>query len=257
MNILAHIGRAVLALLEEIGRVALFVKDGLLQGLTPKIFLRQILEQMLRIGYFSLPVVGLTAFFTGGALALQIYQGSSPATAGTLVPTIVALGITRELGPVLAALMVAGRVGASIAAELGTMRVTEQIDALVTLATNPFKYLVGPRILAAVVTLPLLVAIGDTIGVMGGYIVATRTLDLNGYAYIKSTADFLDVDDVTSGLIKAAVFGFIIAVMGCYHGFNSKGGAQGVGRATTNAVVSSAILILAANFALTSLLFGD
>ncbi len=257
MNILAHIGRAVLALLEEIGRVALFVKDGLLQGLTPKIFLRQIVEQMLRIGYFSLPVVGLTAFFTGGALALQIYQGSSPATAGTLVPTIVALGITRELGPVLAALMVAGRVGASIAAELGTMRVTEQIDALVTLATNPFKYLVGPRILAAVVTLPLLVAIGDTIGVMGGYIVATRTLDLNGYAYIKSTADFLDVDDVTSGLIKAAVFGFIIAVMGCYHGFNSKGGAQGVGRATTNAVVSSAILILAANFALTSLLFGD
>ena len=257
MNILAHIGRAVLALLEEIGRVALFVKDGLLQGLTPKIFLRQIVEQMLRIGYFSLPVVGLTAFFTGGALALQIYQGSSPATAGTLVPTIVALGITRELGPVLAALMVAGRVGASIAAELGTMRVTEQIDALVTLATNPFKYLVGPRILAAVVTLPLLVAIGDTIGIMGGYIVATRTLDLNGYAYIKSTADFLDVDDVTSGLIKAAVFGFIIAVMGCYHGFNSKGGAQGVGRATTNAVVSSAILILAANFALTSLLFGD
>ena len=243
-------------MLEEIGRVTLFVKDGLLQGLTPKIFLRQILEQMLRIGYFSLPVVGLTAFFTGGALALQIYQGSSPATAGTLVPTIVALGITRELGPVLAALMVAGRVGASIAAELGTMRVTEQIDALVTLATNPFKYLVGPRILAAVVTLPLLVAIGDTIGIMGGYIVATRSLDLNGYAYIKSTADFLDLDDVTSGLIKAAVFGFIIAVMGCYHGFNSKGGAQGVGRATTNAVVSSAILILAANFALTSLLFG-
>ena len=257
MNILAHIGRAVLALLEEIGRVTLFIKDGLLQGLTPKIFVRQILEQMLRIGYFSLPVVGLTAFFTGGALALQIYQGSSPATAGTLVPTIVALGITRELGPVLAALMVAGRVGASIAAELGTMRVTEQIDALVTLATNPFKYLVGPRILAAVVTLPLLVAIGDTIGIMGGYIVATRSLDLNGYAYIKSTADFLHLDDVTSGLIKSAVFGFIIAVMGCYHGFNSKGGAQGVGRATTNAVVSSAILILAANFALTSLLFGD
>ena len=152
--------------------------------------------------------------------------------------------------------MVAGRVGASIAAELGTMRVTEQIDALVTLATNPFKYLVGPRILAAVVTLPLLVAIGDTIGIMGGYIVATRSLDLNGYAYIKSTADFLHLDDVTSGLIKSAVFGFIIAVMGCYHGFNSKGGAQGVGRATTNAVVSSAILILAANFALTSLLFG-
>ncbi len=257
MNILAHIGRATLSLLMEIGRVALFLKDGLLQGLTPKIYIRQILEQMMRIGYFSLPVVGLTAFFTGGALALQIYQGSSPATAGTLVPNIVALGITRELGPVLAALMVAGRVGASIAAELGTMRVTEQIDALVTLATNPFKYLVGPRIVAAVVTLPLLVAIGDTIGIMGGYVIGTRTLGFNGAAYIKTTADFLSLDDVTSGLIKAAVFGFIIAVMGCYHGFNSKGGAQGVGRATTNAVVSAAILILAANFALTSLLFGN
>ena len=239
------------------GHAALFVKDGLIQGLSPTVYWRQILEQMLKIGYFSLPVVGLTAFFTGGALALQIYLGSSRFNAESLVASIVALGITRELGPVLAGLMVAGRVGASIAAELGTMRVTEQIDALVTLATNPFKYLVGPRILAAVVTLPLLVAIGDTIGIMGGYIVGTRTLDLNGYAYIKSTADFLDVDDVTSGLIKAAVFGFIIAVMGCYHGFNSKGGAQGVGRATTNAVVSSAILILAANFALTSLLFGD
>lgn len=257
MNILARIGSATLALMEEVGRIALFVKDGLVQGLTPTIFGRQILEQMLKIGYFSLPVVGLTAFFTGGALALQIYLGSSRFNAESLVASIVALGITRELGPVLAGLMVAGRVGASIAAELGTMRVTEQIDALVTLATNPFKYLVGPRIIAAVLTLPLLVAIGDTIGIMGGYIVATRSLGLNGYAYIKNTADFLEVGDVTSGLIKAAVFGFIIAMMGCYHGFNSKGGAAGVGRATTNAVVSAAILILASNFALTSLLFNE
>jgi phospholipid/cholesterol/gamma-HCH transport system permease protein len=137
------------------------------------------------------------------------------------------------------------------------MKVTEQIDALVTLSTNPFKYLVGPRLVAAVVTLPLLVAIGDTIGIMGGYIVGTRSLGFNGYAYIKNTADFLELDDVTSGLIKAAVFGFIIAAMGCYHGFNSKGGAAGVGRATTNAVVSAAILILTANFALTSLLFSE
>jgi phospholipid/cholesterol/gamma-HCH transport system permease protein len=158
---------------------------------------------------------------------------------------------------VLAGLMVSGRVGASIAAELGTMRVTEQIDALVTLSTNPFKYLVGPRLLAAVISLPLLVAIGDTIGVFGGYIVGTRSLGFNEFAYLKNTADFLTLSDVTSGLIKAAVFGFIIALMGCYHGFHSKGGAQGVGRATTNAVVSSAILILAANFLLTSLLFGD
>ncbi len=257
MNVLAQIGRAVMAMLAEIGRVVLFIRDALVQGLTPTIFFRQIVEQMMKIGYNSLPVVGLTAFFTGGALALQIYLGSSRFNAEALVASIVALGITRELGPVLAGLMVAGRVGASIAAELGTMKVTEQIDALVTLSTNPFKYLVGPRIVAAVITLPLLVGIADTIGIMGGYIVGTRSLDFNAYAYIKNTADFLELDDVTSGLIKAAVFGFIIAIMGCYHGFHSRGGAQGVGRATTNAVVSSAILILAANFALTSLLFNE
>ncbi len=257
MNPFQPIGRAVLALLAEIGRVSLFLRDAVVQGLSPTYYLRQIFEQMWSIGYNSLPVVGLTAFFTGGALALQIYQGSTPGTASTLVPNIVALGITRELGPVLGGLMVAGRVGASIAAELGTMRVTEQIDALVTLSTNAFKYLVGPRLIAAVITLPILVAIGDTIGIMGGYIVGTRSLGFNSYAYIKTTADFLKMDDVTSGLIKAAVFGLIIAVMGCYHGFNSKGGAQGVGRATTNAVVSASILILTANFILTSLLFAD
>ena len=257
MNPLATIGRATLALFEEVGRVVLFLKDSLLQGLTPKYFFRQLGQQMVSIGYNSLPVVGLTTFFTGGALALQIYLGSSRFNAESLVASIVALGIARELGPVMAGLMVAGRVGAAIAAELGTMRVTEQIDALVTLATNPFKYLVGPRIVAAVITLPLLVGIGDTIGIMGGYIVGTRSLGFNSFAYIKNTADFLELGDVTSGLIKAAVFGFIIAVMGCYHGFNSRGGAAGVGRATTNAVVSAAILILAANFVLTSLLFAE
>jgi phospholipid/cholesterol/gamma-HCH transport system permease protein len=257
VNPVAQIGRSSLSLFSETGRVAIFLKDALVQGLTPTIFFRQIAEQMLRIGYNSLPVVGLTAFFTGGALALQIYLGSSRFNAEALVASIVALGITRELGPVLAGLMVAGRVGASIAAELGTMRVTEQIDALVTLSTNPYKYLVGPRVIASTLCLPLLVAIADTIGIFGGYIVGTRSLDFNGYAYIKNTTDFLELDDVTSGLIKAAVFGFIIAIMGCYHGFNSKGGAQGVGRATTNAVVSSAILILAANFVLTSLLFSE
>ena len=256
LNIFAAIGRLVLVFCAEVGRIALFTKDALLVGLSPRYYPYQIAGQFFRIGYTSLPVVAMTAFFTGGALALQIYTGSSPATAGQLVPSIVAIGITRELGPVLAGLMVAGRVGASIAAELGTMRVTEQTDALVTLSTNPFKYLVGPRLLAAVVSMPLLVAIGDTIGIMGGYIVGTRSLGFNGFSYIKTTTDQLHFDDISSGLIKAAVFGFIIALMGCYHGFNSKGGAQGVGRATTNAVVSSAIMILAANFVLTSLLFG-
>jgi phospholipid/cholesterol/gamma-HCH transport system permease protein len=255
LNFLAHLGRVVLALFAEAGRTSLFLRDAVIQGLSPPFYPRQLLLQMLRIGYFSLPVVGLTAFFTGGVLALQIYIGSSRFNAESLVSSIVALGITRELGPVLAGLMVAGRVAAAIAAELGTMRVTEQIDALTTLSTNPFRYLVAPRLLAALITIPLLVAIADTIGIMGGYVVGTSSLGFNGSAYLKNTVDFLEFDDVFSGLIKAAVFGFIIALMGCYHGFNSKGGAQGVGRATTNAVVSASILILAANYVLTSLLF--
>jgi phospholipid/cholesterol/gamma-HCH transport system permease protein len=255
LNFLANLGRVVLALFAEAGRATLFLRDAIFQGLSPPFYPRQLLLQMLRIGYFSLPVVGLTAFFTGGVLALQIYIGSSRFNAESLVSSIVALGITRELGPVLAGLMVAGRVSAAIAAELGTMRVTEQIDALTTLSTNPFRYLVAPRILAALITIPLLVAIADTIGIMGGYVVGTGSLGFNGAAYLKNTVDFLQFDDVFSGLIKAAVFGFIIALMGCYHGFNSKGGAQGVGRATTNAVVSASILILASNYVLTSLLF--
>ena len=256
MNPLAYIGRLSLDFLAEIGRLAIFLRNALLSGLTPPWYFRQILLQIVRIGYNSLPVVGLTAFFTGGVLALQIYIGGSRFNAENLVSSIVALGITRELGPVLAGLMVAGRVSAAIAAELGTMRVTEQIDALITLSTNPFKYLAGPRILAGIITLPLLVVIADTIGIMGGYIVGTRSLGFNGGAYLKNTVDFLQLGDITSGLIKSAVFGFIIALMGCYHGFNSRGGAQGVGRATTNAVVSASILILAANYIMTSLLFS-
>jgi phospholipid/cholesterol/gamma-HCH transport system permease protein len=202
-------------------------------------------------------VVALTAFFTGGALALQIYYGGNEFNSESIVASIVALGITRELGPVLGGLMVAGRVSAAIAAELGTMRVTEQIDALTTLSTNPYKYLVVPRVVAAVLTLPILVFVADIIGIMGGFIVGTSSLEFNAGVYIKNTADFLKFDDVMSGLIKAGVFGFIIAIMGCFHGFNSKGGAQGVGRATTNAVVTASILILAANYVMTSLLFAN
>jgi phospholipid/cholesterol/gamma-HCH transport system permease protein len=256
MNPFALVGRFVIAFLSEIGRIFLFAAQAVPAVFTPPIYLRLAAEQMVRIGYFSLPVVGLTAFFTGGALALQIAVGSDIG-AETLVPQIVVLGITRELGPVMAGLMVAGRVSAAIAAELGTMRVTEQIDALVTLSTNPMKYLVAPRLIAAVLTMPLLVGVGDIIGVLGGWVVGVYSLDFNSAVYLKNTADFLKMGDVTSGLWKAAVFGFIIALMGCFHGYNSKGGAQGVGAATTNAVVSAAILILAANYVMTSLFFGE
>lgn len=256
INPIALIGRFFIALFGEIGRIALFASLALPAIFTPPLYPRLIFQQMLRIGYFSLPVVGLTAFFTGGALAIQIARGTNFG-AEALVPTVVVLGITRELGPVMAGLMVAGRVSAAIAAELGTMRVTEQIDALVTLSTNPFKYLISPRIIAAVVTMPLLVAIGDIIGVFGGWVVSVYSLGFNSAGYLVNTADFLTREGgVPSGLYKAAVFGFIIALMGCYHGFNSKGGAQGVGAATTNAVVSAAILILASNYVMTSILFG-
>lgn len=257
MNVFAIIGRVVLSTLAEIGALSRFTWNAVSHIVRPPFFWRLIAQQMLRIGYFSLPVVALTAFFTGGALALQIYYGGNTFNSEAIVATIVALGITRELGPVLGGLMVAGRVSAAIAAELGTMRVTEQIDALTTLSTNPYKYLVVPRVVAAVITLPALVFVADIIGVMGGFVVGTQALDFNAGIYIKNTVDFLKFDDVVSGLIKAGVFGFIIAVMGCFHGFNSKGGAQGVGRATTNAVVTASILILAANYVMTSLLFAN
>ena len=256
MNVFAAIGRAFLALLGEIGRLAIFAFSALTSCVMPPIYWYQLVRQFVLIGYFSLPVVGLTAFFTGAVLCLQIYIGGSRYGAETFVPQIVVLGITRELGPVIAGLMIAGRVGAAIAAEIGTMRVTEQIDALTTLATNPIRYLVVPRLVAAIVSGPILVAIGDAIGVFGGYVVSTQSLGFSSGIYLKNTLDFMTHQDVMSGLIKAAVFGFIIALMGCYNGFHSKGGAQGVGKATTDAVVSSSILILAANYLLTNLLFA-
>jgi phospholipid/cholesterol/gamma-HCH transport system permease protein len=255
MNIFAPIGAAVMTVLAHIGRLALFTGRSVAAIFSPPVYGRLIGRQMMSIGYYSLPVVGLTALCIGAVLALQIYLGGNRYGAEAIVPQIVVLGITRELGPVIAGLMVAGRVGAAIAAEIGTMKVTEQIDALTTLATNPIKYLVVPRLVAAVLVMPLLTLIGDTIGVYGGYLVATENLDFVGSTYLKNTVDFATHQDIISGLIKAAVFGFIVALMGCYNGFNSKGGAQGVGNATTNAVVSSSILILAADFILTAILF--
>jgi len=167
----------------------------------------------------------------------------------------VAIGMVRELGPVLGGLMVAARVASSIAAELGTMKVTEQIDALVTLSTNPLKYLALPRVLAATLAVPVLVGVGDVIGIMGGWLVGVNRLDFNSATYLATTVDFLEVWDVTSGILKGAVFGFIIAVMGCYYGMNSGRGAQGVGRATKSAVVAASVLILASNYVLTEVFF--
>lgn len=256
MNPLAIIGRLFLTFLAAVGRITIFSGQALSHCVRPPFFPRLILRQMIDIGYYSLPVVGLTAVFTGMVLALQSYTGFSRFSAESAIPNVVVLSITRELGPVLAGLMVAGRIGAAIAAEIGTMRVTEQIDALTTLSTNPFKYLIAPRLIAGLTMLPLLVLTADIIGVFGGYLVSIYKLGFNPTSYLKNTIDFYSFLDVFSGLVKAAVFGFLITLMGCYHGYNSRGGAQGVGAATTNAVVSASILILCFNYIITELFFS-
>jgi phospholipid/cholesterol/gamma-HCH transport system permease protein len=245
-----------LGMLASFGRVAIFAADVVSHILRPPFYPREFLQALMQIGWFSLPVVGMTALFTGGALALQIYAGGARFSAEAVVPAIVAIGMARELGPVLGGLMVAARVASSIAAEIGTMKVTEQIDALVTLSTNPLKYLAVPRVLAATLAVPVLVAVGDSIGIMGGWIVGVQRLGFNSAAYIKNTIDFLEMWDITSGLLKGAAFGFLVALMGCYHGMNSGRGAQGVGKATKSAVVSASVLIFAANYLLTELFFS-
>ncbi|MCK0170611.1 ABC transporter permease [Aliiroseovarius sp. S1123] len=253
---LATIGRVTLGFLALIGRVAIFAGQSIAHIVRPPFYPREFLTAILNIGYFSLPVVGLTAIFTGAALALQIYSGGQRFSAEAVVPQIVAIGMVRELGPVLVGLMIAARVTSSIAAEIATMKVTEQIDALVTLSTHPMKYLTAPRVLAATLVVPLLVGIGDVIGIMGGFLVGTKQLGFAIGPYLNNTWNFLEMSDIVSSLIKGAAFGFIAAVMGCYHGMRSGRGAQGVGRATKTSVEAAAVLILAANFLLTSFFFA-
>lgn len=252
---LAAIGRPVLAALAAIGRVVIFAAQVIGHLVRPPFYPREFGHALMQIGWFSLPVVGLTAVFTGGALALQIYSGGARFNAESVVPSIVAIGMVRELGPVLGGLMVAARVASSIAAEIGTMKVTEQIDALTTLSTNPIKYLAVPRVLAATLAVPVLVGVGDAIGIAGGWLVGVNRLGFNSTTYLQNTYDFLESWDVVSGLWKGAAFGFIVALMGCYHGMNSGRGAQGVGAATKGAVVSASVLILATNYILTELFF--
>ena len=252
----ATTGRVTLGVLAAIGRVAIFAGRSVAHLVRPPFYPRELWHQVVQIGWLSLPVVGLTALFTGGALALQIYAGGSRFNAEAVVPSIVAIGMVRELGPVLGGLMVAARVASSIAAEIGTMKVTEQIDALVTLSTDPLKYLVVPRLLAATLAVPVLVAVGDAIGIAGGWAVGVSRLGFDSTVYLRNTVDFLETWDVTSGLLKGAVFGFLVALMGCFHGMNSGRGAQGVGRATKAAVVAASVAILAANYILTELFFA-
>jgi phospholipid/cholesterol/gamma-HCH transport system permease protein len=256
LRFVAAIGAVFLNFLAGTGRLVLFAGGALATVFAPPYYLRAILREMVNFGYFSLPVVGLTALFTGMVLALQSYTGFSRFAAEGAVATVVVLSVTRELGPVISGLMVAGRVGAAIAAEIGTMRVTDQVDALTTLSTDPLRYLVLPRLLAGIITLPMLVAVADIIGVFGGYLVGVYKLGFNPQAYLNGTWQHLETSDVVSGLVKAAVFGLIVALMGCYQGYHSRGGAQGVGRATTYAVVSASILILVVDYLITAAFFG-
>ncbi len=255
-NFLRTLGRPLLTFVISLGNLVLFVIKAVYHALTPKYYIKIFLKQVLEIGFYSLPVVGLTTIFAGMVIALQTYSGFARYGAESAVASVVLISVTRELAPVLSALMVAGRIGAAMAAEIGTMKVTEQIDALITLSTNPYKYLFAPRLWAGTLVLPLLVLFGDVIGVFGGYVVGVYKLGFNPANYINSTIENIEAIGIISGLTKAAVFGFIIALMGCYNGYRSKGGAQGVGQATTNAVVSASILILIFNYILTEVFFS-
>ncbi|MCB1531978.1 MAG: ABC transporter permease [Alphaproteobacteria bacterium] len=256
LDIFEHTGNAILTFFEKVGHLTAFTLRGVMHCFLPPTFFKQLMRQFIDIGYYSLPVVGMTALFTGMVLALQSYTGMTRFNAESAIAGVVVLSVTRELAPVLAGLMVAGRVGAAIAAEIGTMRVTEQIDALTTLSVNPFKYLVAPRIIAGTITLPILVLIGDVIGVFGGYAVAVYKLGFSPGSYMSQTWSILESVDVVSGLVKAAAFGFIVTILGCYHGYHSGRGAQGVGAATTNAVVSASIMILIFNYFITQIFFS-
>ncbi len=255
MGWLDALGRVTLEALEELGRFFYILTQALLWAVRRPFDVAEWFRQMVRVGYDSVPVVLLTTMFTGMVLALQTYRGFERFHAEGFVGSVVALSLTRELAPVLVGLMVAGRVGSAMAAELGTMRVTEQIDALYAMATQPVQYLVVPRVGASVLMLPLLTLIGDAVGIIGGWMVAVGVFHANSVVYWHRTFQYLEVNDVTSGLIKAAFFGLILAGTGCAKGFYTSGGAEGVGRATTAAVVMGSVSILLSDFFLTKILF--
>lgn len=239
----------------ELGSIMLFLCSAVKQLVLPPLELKNTFKQVVEIGIKSLPVVLITAVFTGMVLALQSYTGFKRFNAEVMVGTVVALSITRELGPVLTGLIVAGRAGAAMAAELGTMRVTEQIDALETLATNPVKYLVVPRFIAGIIILPSLTVVADIIGIIGGFFVTVNVLGANSSVYWRRTWDYLEISDIYNGLIKACFFGASIAIISCYKGFYTSGGAEGVGKATTGAVVLSSMTILISDYFLSAWLF--
>lgn len=255
IKILEYLGAAVIRVIEDMGQIVMILLSALVWTFRPPLRLGAIIKQMEFVGVKSLFVVVLTGAFTGGVFTLQSFYGFSMFGAESMVGPTVALAMTRELGPVLTALMVTGRAGSAIAAELGTMRVTEQIDALYVMAANPVKYLIVPRIIAGVAMLPLLTVISNFVGVIGGYIVGVKLLGINGGLFIGKIIEYVDMSDLMSGIIKSAIFGGILALVGCYKGFYTSGGAEGVGRATTESVVLSSVLILISDYVMTAIMF--
>ncbi|MGN7678265.1 MAG: MlaE family ABC transporter permease, partial [Anaplasma sp.] len=235
----------------SVGRVSIFCMRAMVLGTMPPYYCAIAMRQLFEMWFLSLPIVGIAALFTGGALVLQdnlVGGGKVPAH---FMSGIVTVAVVRELGPVLIGLIVAGRVGASIAAEIGTMRITEQIDALYTLDANPFQYLIAPRVVAAIIAMPLLIIYTDLLGIFGGYSVGIWGLGYDSWEYIGGVAEFLRLRDVVVGLIKAAAFGLVISLVACYSGYYCSGGARGVGTATKSTVVSASMLIVWLNYVIT------
>lgn len=249
------IGKRVTSPIRYVGEVSVLAARAFYFIFKSPFKIKSIFQQANFVGVNSLLIVSLTALFTGIVLALQSAYALRSISGEIYTARLVALSMTRELGPVLTALVIAGRVGAAISAELGTMKVTEQIDALQTLATDPIKYLVVPRLVALVIMLPILTVYADAIGMLGGYIVGVWKLGIGSIMYLRMSFDYLVLKDVFTGLIKSVFFGIIIAIIGCYEGLTAEGGAEGVGKSTTLAVVVSFILIIASDCFFTALFY--
>ncbi|WP_035587254.1 MlaE family ABC transporter permease [Hippea jasoniae] len=254
MEFLAAVGRSTINFIKDLGGVGLLLFS-FLKALFEKPRLHLTFEQMQAVGVKSTLIVFLTSMFVGMVEALQIYHGFHKFGAEDMIGYTVAVSLGRELSPVLTALMIVARNVSAMAAELGTMRVTQQIDALEVMAVNPVNFLVAPRVVATVIMLPALVVLSNAVGNLGGYFVSIGVLNLNPTAYIRNIQTYIDLSDLTYGLIKAAVFGLIISLIGCYMGLTTKGGSKGVGISTTKAVVASSIAVLVADYFLTAFLF--
>lgn len=255
LNVFGALGRVLLGLLEYLGSVSLMLLQ-VVGGLRRvRRYLGETVRQMFRVGNSSMGLVMLTSLFTGAVTTVQARYQFSNLLPDQFLGTVVAKSVFIELGPVLTGLVVAGRVSASMAAELGTMRVTEQVDALQTLAINPIDYLVVPRFLAAAIMLPVVTVFSDLLAILGGWTVAVTTLGVSSQIFLQGLRTFFEIEDVFGGLIKALVFGVVIAHMGCFYGMSTSGGAEGVGKATTQAVVAACVLILLNDYVLAELLF--